>query len=264
MIIRDMRQASQIFKINTYYSGKLKQAEKIKDKLMDNIHGMTHLRYDKGTRDGDYALREKLKDLMQETEKYYKMIRAFGGGKIGDTDVFREILTFYGGQYLDSFPLVNCLDRLKFEIVNQENRDREHNIKKAGRKYVRRKNLYAKNFERDLNEWEMILLQKTVPLFAAFINELNDLVLFVRINSILDSLIIGDNTFALRGDVFGDFKIYIAMFIGYYIKNRKIYLSDREIRELICRTLDDMGFMDIILNTKNIRQEKFNELVDQQ
>jgi len=258
-----MRQPGQIYKINAFRSGKLKQAEKIIDKLSDVINSLTHLKYEKGTRDGDFALREKLKVLMYEIESHYKTIRSFSSGKIGETDVFKEILTFYGEHFLDDFQLGTFLAGIRHEIANQKIRDHEHNIKKAGNSYERKINLYARDLERDLNEWEKILSLKAVPLLTALINEINDLVLFFRVDDILDSLIIDNNVFVMRGDVFEDFNSCIAEFVRYYIKNRKIFLSDRDIGEMIDQTLNDMGFMSIILKTKNMNQTIFTGIVNQ-
>ncbi len=256
-----MKQPGQIYRINAYFTNKIKQAERVQIKLLEAVDGLTRLNYEKGTRDGDFSLREKLKELKSETEGHYRAIKSFGSGKIGETGVFKEILSFYGGHFLDEFQLEYYLSSLRKEIINQENRDKHHNVSKAGGRYERKINIFVKDLERQINEWENNLRNTIVPLIVEFINEINDIVLFVQINSMIDSLIEERNIFALKGNVFQDFKQCIAVYVSYYLKNREIFMSESEIIDLVFQNLDDMGFKTIILRTSNINQAKLNDIV---
>ena len=258
-----MRQSGQTFQINAYHSAKLKQVEEKKDKLKDIINTLAHLKYEKGTREGDYRLRDRLKDLVNETENNYRAIRDLGGGKPGTAEDFGEFLTFYRDHYLDNFLLIDYLKRLKKEIADQARLDREYNMNNPGRSHERRKNLFVLDFERDLAEWEKTLSLKAVPLLNDFLIDANELALCRRMNAQIDRLVTADDVVTVSGAIYDDFKKSVARFVEMYVKIRKQFLSEKDIRDLVNQALEEMGFKNIILRSKNVNQLRFNVILDE-
>jgi hypothetical protein len=258
-----MRQSGQTFKINAYFSSKLKQVEENKDKLLDILNTLSHLKYEKGTREGDFALRKLLKDLMTEIENYYMAVRGLGGGKSRTAEGLNDFLTVNKDRYLDNFQLIENLNRIKKEIADQARRDREFNQNNSEQKYERKKNLFVMDFERNLEEWEKEVYQKAVPFLNAFLIDVNELALCRTTNNLLDHLVTADDVFVVSGPVYEDFKAGIARFIEMYIKIRKQFLSDKEIRDLATQSLEEMGFNDIILSSRNVNRLRFNMILDE-
>jgi hypothetical protein len=259
----DMRQSGQTFKINAYFSSKLKQVEENKDKLLDILNTLSHLKYDRGTREGDFALRALLKELTSEVENHYMAVRGLGGGKSRTTEGLNDYLSINKDRYLDNFQLIEHLNRVKKEIIDQSRRDREFNKNHSDLKYERKKNLFVMDFERDLGDWEKDLFQKAVPFLNAFLSDVNELALCRAMDDLIDLLVSDDGVFAVSGPVYQDFKAGIARFVEMYVKIRKQSLSEKEIRDLAIQTLEEMGFHDIITSSRNVNRLRFNMILDE-
>lgn len=247
--------------LGAYLPGKLRQAADDSARLMDMINRLTQIAYEKGTRKGDIAIREKLKGVVGEVEEQYRALRLFASGKSGEIDAFRELLDFFDRRFLDHSVVGARLDALKDEIAGQEKLDQDHNTRHAAEGYVRKVNRYVKDLERDLAEWEKYFLYHAEPKLRRVLHDINEIVLYYGIDSGFRRLITNDDVFSRSGTAYADFKKGLARYARTYIKLARAPMPDADIRELINRILQQMGFRNPIMRTRNINQEKYNEIL---
>lgn len=244
----------------SYLVSKYKQAEDKKARLLDAINRLTQLSFEKGTRHGDQVIRERVKALVAETGQYYGMIRAFSSGKAGDAFAFEDILAFFNRQYLERFILRERLEELRREFGNLDRDDRAYEEKHPG-EGKRRINSYRQDLERELKEWEKLLLYQVEPLLRGFLNEVNDIFLYSQIDERLGRLVTSDDVFTRSGPVYLEFKRSLAAYAGMNIKLSRLPLTDNEIVEIINRVLQQTGFRSAILNSRNINPGIYGDIM---
>lgn len=255
-----MRQSGDTYHAGVYLSGKLRTADEKRDKLLDVVNRLTQLSYEKGTRAGDAAIRKKLEDIAAEIERYYRMVRAFASGKVGDTYAYQEILGFFNERYLEKFHLTAMLDGLRKEIADQERLNLEQNPNYASLGHSRKTNIYARKLEEELKAWERTLLYSAEPVLRMFLSDVNDIYFYHRINARIGELISRDNVFATTGEAFHHFKASIGYFLEMYIKINRKPMSDKEIGELITQMMQQMGLRNAMMHSRNITPARFDEI----
>ena len=255
-----MKGSGKTVRPGAYLPGVINRADETRDRLMNMLNGLTRLAYEKGTREGDIALRERLGGLMREVEERYRAVRMFVSGKSGDREAFRDILAFLRGQYFETDRVKEALGALKAELADQERRDREHNERHAGEGYSRKTNLYAKRLERDLAEWEKGMSLHAEPLLGKFLADLNDIVLYQLIDGRMAALMTNEDVFALAGPHFIAFKKGISDYIVTHLGITRVRMSETEIVALIHRVLQQMGFRNVMLRARNMNEDRLNGL----
>ncbi|OHD63243.1 MAG: hypothetical protein A2176_11705 [Spirochaetes bacterium RBG_13_51_14] len=256
-----MRRSVHNLLTNTYIANKLKPADGKRAKLIEIFDQLTQLSYEKGTRKSDTAMREKVENVVHEATAYYKTIRIFSSGKGGDMEAFRDILFFFDERYLQNFRLRECLDLLRNEIERQKKIEDDSNVEHPPERNARKVNIHLKEFEQDLQEWEKLLLNQAEPLLRKFLSDVNDIVLFYRLNDKIGRLITSDDVFARSGPHYREFKSIIAYYTEFHLKLMRTPLSPEDLRELINQTLQQMGFRHAILKLRNVNQDIFNEMI---
>lgn len=255
-----MRQSGDTYSAGVYLSGKLRLADEKKDKLLDVINRLTQLSYEKGTRIGDAAIRDKLKEVVKEIEQYYKMIRAFAHGKGGESYAYQDILEFFNERYLDNFSVAALLDGLKKEISLQEENNLKENTQHESQGHSRKRNVFTKQLIDDLKKWEQVLLHSAEPLLRAFLNDVNDIYLYQRLNARLGDMFSKENLFVDSGPGFQNFTSSIGYYLMLNIKLNRKPLTDKDISDLITQMLQQMGLRKAIMHSRNITPEKFKEI----
>jgi hypothetical protein len=258
-----MKQSFNSYKISGYMVSKMKMADEKKDKLLNAINRLTNLSYEKGNREGDTEIRQKVKDLAGEIDQYYRIIRVFVSGKGGDPDAFQDILAFFNEQYLESNTVAVKLDLLKKEVEHQKKPDLEQKITHSRDTHVRKTNINAEDLEKTLKDWEKIYLYHAEPQLRAFLTEVNDIVLYLRIYDTIEQLITGGDVFTLSGANYQAFKNNIAYFLELHIKLTRTPYTEPGLKEAISNTLQVMGFRDSILQTRNVNLEKYDEMLSE-
>lgn len=250
-----MRQPGSNIPAGTYLAGKYRLAEDKKDKILDVLNRLAQLAYEKGTRHSDQAIRSRVTALVGEVRHQYGMIKAFSSGKGGDTFAFQDILAFFNNQYLERFVLRELLDELRQEFSSMDRIDRAFEEKHPDMGRRRKQNIYRQNLERELNEWENLLLHQVDPLLRGFLAEINEIVLYNRLDERIGRLIASDDVFTRSGTIYQEFKDNLASYAGVNIKLTRLPLTDPEIIEMINRILQQMGFRNSIMRARNINAD---------
>ncbi len=244
-----------------YMAGKYRQAEERKDRLLNAINRIAQISYEKGTRKSDEAIRQRVAALTGEVDRQYRMIRMFSAGKGGDTAAFRDILEFFEECYLERFVLRELLDEVRKEIANQDKIDRDYGDNHPDADHARKLNIFRQDLGRELQECEKVLLHQADPLLRAFLTEVNDILLYHLLDERIGRLITSDDVFARSGPVYQEFKKSLAWYAGLYIKLSRLPLTDEEIIETINRTLQQAGFRNPILRSRNINPGIYTEIM---
>jgi hypothetical protein len=256
-----MKSSSHIPEGGAYIVNRMKLADDKRAKLLDILSGMARLSYEKGTRDEDAVIREKVKAVAGEIEEIYRTIRVFSSGKGGDRAAFNDILLYFDEHYVSKFKLSMQLEILKKELEDQEKKAQYPPDREEGKSDSRKVNLYIKDLAIDLQKWEKVLLHHAEPMLRQFLVDVNEIVLYHNINEKIGRLITSDDVFARSGDNYQEFKDSISRFVALHIKLTRLALSDADIIDLVSRMLQLMGFRSVILHSRNINQEKFNEMI---
>jgi hypothetical protein len=256
-----MRQSGSNIPAGTYLPGKYKLTEDRKDKLLDVMNRLAQLSYEKGTRLSDQAIRERVKTLVGEVKQQYSKIKAFSSGKGGDAFALQDMLAFFNNQYLERFVLRELLDELRQEFKNLDTIDRAFEEKNPDIGYKRKLNIYRQNLERELGEWEKLLLHQVDPQLRGFLTEVNEIVLYNRIADRIDRLITSDDVFSRSGPVYQEFKESLASYAELHIKLARIPLTDADIIEFLNRILQQMGFRNTIMRARNVNTEIYGEIM---
>lgn len=257
-----MRQSGDTYHAGAYLNGKVRTADEKRDKLLDIINRLAELSYDKGTRAGDLAIRKYLSEMTGEVEQYYRKTRAFANAKGGEIYAYQEILVFFNESYLEKYRLSTMIDALRREMADQERKNQEENPKYASTGHMRRVNTHAMRLEEDLRIWEKTFFYSAEPLLRAFLNEVNDIYLFHRINSVMGGLISRDNVFETSGEAFMNFKASLGYSLEMNIKINRKPINSREIVDLVMNMLHQMGLKSIITHSRNMTPEKFSIIID--
>lgn len=244
-------------------ANKLKMADEKKDKLLNVINRLTSLSYEKGNREGDTEIRQRVNDLSSEIEQYYRMIRVFVSGKGGDADAFPDILGFFNERYLENNTIVVKLDLLKKELANQKKPDLDQNVTHSRDSHVRKSNIIAEDFEKSMKDWEKIYLYNAEPQLRAFLAEVNDMVLYMRIQDIIDQIISNGDAFVKGGPDYLNFKNSMAYFLELHIKLTRTPFTEPGLKEVAGNALQVMGFRNTMLHTRHINLDKYDEMLSE-
>lgn len=258
-----MLKSGQTFNANTFFNNKLKMTEEKKSRVLDIYNQLSRFSYDRGTREGDFVLRERVQRVASEVDLQYKKIRTLSNYKGGDEDIFYDILVFFNDRYFENNLLEGHIDLLK-QVMEQEDKiDHDEKTADSREHSPRTINTYMGELDRDLKEWEKILRYNAEPLLFAFLNDLNEIILFSRINVKIGKLFMSDDVFVRSGPIYDELKHSISFFVIMHMKLTMIPLSEKEMAGLINRELQVMGFRDIILSSRNINETMLSEIYDE-
>jgi hypothetical protein len=256
-----MVQQRDISPASAYIVNKLKLADEKRGNLLDDLNRLSKLSYEKGVREGDSILRKKVKAAIDEIEQYYRTIQAFVSGRGGDTQAFTDMLIFFNESYFENYQLPGLVDQIKQVILQQEKLNQEYEAAHKDKNYTRRINIFAKQLEKDLMDLERMLQQGILPLLSRFIADINDIVLYYQVSDTIGELISSDDFFTQSGAAYQEFKKSFIDFLEVYVKLTRKALSDTDMEEMINRSLQQMGLRSLILKCKNVKPEKYKEIL---
>ena len=126
-----------LLSIEKNYLNKIKSLEEKKFYLRKVIYEFNRLSYDKGTRKGDYLIREKINEINYELDIYDNKIRTYDIKSRDKLLIYRDIILFFEERFLDQNILDLKINTLKEELKSQENADAEHNARHKNESYER-------------------------------------------------------------------------------------------------------------------------------
>lgn len=248
---------------NSFLQNELNQAAAKMRKLLDLFNTLTLLSFDRGNRNIDFVIRAKVEALSGEIDQYYRTIRSYIGGKPANKHIFNDILVFFGERYLTNNKPAEYLTELKQEIDQQIKLIREEGGGGTGNYSIRRDNGFLDDLARDLIKWEQAFTSKVLPCLNEFLIDINEILLFYRLNDAINLLINSNEIFIQEGEDYVEFKNSISHFVEYHIMLTRIPLPDAKIEDFINQILQRMGFRNLILKSKNISLETYKEIINE-
>jgi hypothetical protein len=244
----------QNYKSTFFISSKIKSTDDKKYYLTKTLYKLNDLKYEKGTRKSDYAIREVLKDLQNEVDKYYSTIMLFDSGKNGDMKAYEDILIFFDNHFLDAFSIHDKLQLLKKEI-GLVKEDESGKTAEPDATYKREKNEYLSEFEKKITYFEIQFKLNIIPQLKEFLNNVNQILLYEKAMLFIESLILNrpDTSNNLTGE---DFKTAVLFFLNMHNKINLVEFSKKDVREFINITLNQMEIKEAL--TSEIATKKFS------
>jgi hypothetical protein len=237
---------------------KQKNADEKKFHLRKVIYEIDKLSYEKGTRSGDYLIREKISAINEELKSYDDKLRLCDFNSKSYLPISEEILPFFEQRYLEKFFLHEMIGQLKQELINQNNTDFQHNIEHQGASYKRNvNNPYRDELKKDLISFESKLSTSIVPFLNEFLNDLNHMLFMQRFNKNIDEWSISHIT----GDIDIVFKNHINYFFTINTKITKAVPSVDEMAALTDILLNGSGLKARLLHLKNFNETKLKSVV---
>ncbi len=241
-----------------YFTQKLKRADEYKFNLRKVIYELDKLTYHKGTRAGDYLIREIIAGINEELRSYDNKLKICDFGTKAYTRLFEEILQFFEQRYLGTYFLSGMIVQLKQELINQNNADIQHNIDHQNENYKRNvNNPYREELKKDLIIFDTKLSNTITPLLNDFLYDVNCLLLIQRLNENIDEWSISH----ISGDAENIFKIHLNYFFNIHCKVVKKVLSVEEITTLAETLINESGVKTRLLRLKNNNETKFKNII---
>lgn len=244
-----------------YFSRKIKEADEKKFLLAKNLYELNILSYEKGSRKGDYVIRDRVKDVNEELNRYYDTIKLFDNGKNGDIKAFQVLLEFYNKNFIESSNIDIKLQLLKDEVSRQEKADQENNLKHSESGHQRKKNLYIAELLKEVKAFDYRLKVGVTEQLQNFLNDVNHL-LFCRQIMLLveDAQKSGKSSSNLIKT--NDVPDVIKTFLIYHQKINNTEFSKIRMKEFIESALELMGLNELL--SRRIGANKFimNEIIE--
>ena len=224
-----------------YLTNKVNEADEKKHILLKCLYELGNISYEKGSRPGDYAIRDRVIKIREVLTSYYETIKIFDSGKNGDIKAYEDIMVFFENSFIDSYLLGDQVIALKSEISSQKEEDRRHNEKHAGTPIERKKNIYVTDLEKQIKALEFQLQTKLIPHLHNFLNDVNLILLFEKIKSLLEQVKKSINT--LNDSLHtAELKNFLMTFLWLYHKINLGVSKKKQIPIFIEEILDSMGF----------------------
>jgi hypothetical protein len=253
-----MQQSINLSADSAYFSQKLKHADGKKFHLRKAIYEMDKLSYEKGTRSGDYLIREKIVAINEELKSYDDKLKVCDFSTKFFLPIVEEMLPFFEKRYLDDFILGESIGTLKHELINQHNADIQHNIDHQKENYKRNiNNPYRDELTKDLIAFEAKLSNTITPHLKEFLDDINYLLFIQNLNQNIDQWSISN--------VFNNIEIIFKKLINYFFiiygKIMKVILSVDEIAAITDIILNESGLKSKLLRLKNIDETRLKNLI---
>ncbi|MBN2041905.1 MAG: hypothetical protein JW864_17855 [Spirochaetes bacterium] len=241
---------------------KLKTANEKNHYLRKVIYELDRISYEKGTRKGDYLLREIIKTINDELELYDIKINACSLELKGSFLIIREALLFFEERYLNTFTLIDKIALLKEEFVNQQKADIEHNktiTDEKQKRYIN--NSYRAELEKDIRVFENAVKNKLVPHLTAFLLEINELY-FIR-----STLNLKKPPAAYMNQdsdkIINEYKENINLFVRIYLKLKKQYPVLENILEAVLTVLEKNSLKNNLLKFFSVDESGLSRMIQQ-
>lgn len=168
-----------------YLARTIKEASEKKYILARSFYDLGSINYEKGSRKGDYEIRDRVLEVVAEINRYYEHIKLFENGVHGDIRAYEDIPVFFQNNVIDSRIIDDKIAAVRDEIARQEREDLLHNDKHAGTALERKKNAYVADLETSLRRLETQLDTVVEPRLREFLNDVNHILYCEKLTSII-------------------------------------------------------------------------------
>jgi|GEM_PF-3453160 len=225
-----------------YLTRKIKDGSEKKYILARSFYELGGLSYEKGSRKGDYEIRDRVVEIVAEINRYYEHIKLFDNGKNGDIRAYEDILVFFQNSLIDSRLIDDKTSALREEIARQEREDRLHNARHAGTPLERKKNAYVTELEKSLQRFEDQLRTVVEPRLREFLNDVNHILYCEKLKTIVQNIAksAGGGAGAART---GDFIRHTTTFLWIDRKINGTRAAASDLRDFVTGVLEEMGLL---------------------
>lgn len=246
--------------INSFIQNEFNLANRKMGRLLDLLNARGLLSYEKGIRNIDHVIREKIAALTGEIDSYYRTVKSFTTGKTASKHLFEDILNFFIEDFVMNDKPAEYLAALTKEIDDQQ---RDSKDPQGSGKFIRRENQLLMELSADILKWERIYYNEITPGLKEFLVDINEILLFYMLDEVIARLIMKNEFNQQNSSDYFEFKNSIIGFAEYHIMVTRLVPVGTNIEDLINQTLQRMGFREQILKTSNISAEKYREMISE-
>lgn len=175
-LTRDMR----------YHDNLIKRADELKYLLGKMLYEMSDISYQKGSRRGDFEIRDAVKALSEELTGYMGTLRMMDDARQGYIKAYGDIMVFFQNNFFEYCSVDRRLETVLSAIEDQQSLDRIHNETENNPAIKRKSNIFVD----DLVKNTKTLKQKLHTLFRTnlveFLNAVNELYFLESVKSLFE------------------------------------------------------------------------------
>lgn len=256
-----MEQSRNLRLYSKSFLNKIKHADEKKFDLRKAIYELDRLSYERGSRSGDYLIREKVREINNQLEIYDEKVKTCETGEKGNFLLYKEIILFFEKDYLDAIAINEKIVLLKQELLLQQEADIEYNKQCQDSKLKRDiNNPLRLELERDLKKFENSFQKSVLPPLNEFLLDISDLLFAEEVHDLIRKWSI-ENIFNDKDDSYYDFLSSINFFIRIRIKIKKESFQVDDIVALINIKLNEFEIKTKLVNIKNFSEQKLNTII---
>ena len=256
-----MVQSKDSYNISAYISNKLKMAQNKREKLLDLINSLFQVSIKNNAEIVKSGNGDIVKLIVEELKHYYKIIRTHIECGSGNSHTFNYILNYFDDEFLKENKIAGLSGRLEQQLLQKEHLVRSTHSGNAGHNGARSINTISASIGKVLTNWKNTIESNMEPMLREYLSEINDIVLYNCLMYASNRTMISVRDLMHESACFKDCKESFAFYFEMLMKLTHKYLSDDDMAEQINRMLQQMGFKNMIMKSRNISQEKYGTLI---
>ncbi len=251
------------FHERSYLNQRIRETDEDRHALETQIYQLNAVSLQKGIKQDDYSVRDKLSGINAEFNRYYEYLRLFELGRNGDVRAIEDILYHFEINYLDRSRIGEMLKDLLLETGPKESRSAVvPGDASPGQITPARDQTYYSNIFRNINNLEQTLAEKFFPLLRKFLKGINEILFCSRLISLMDRAI-PDRSQGRNGEFRHDMKRLMEVFFGFHYKITGQYHTREEALGWINNLLGKLEYEDRVLEKTGVGSEFFEGMIGQ-
>lgn len=242
-----------------YYQTQLsRKTDDIKHTLGRSLYQLNTISYNKGSRKGDYEIRDAVESLNQQIHVFSEYVKFFDNAKNGDFDAYQEILVFFQNSFLDYDAVEERLNTLIQAINSQKKLDELHNKNHTGSGKERKKNIYLIEAESKVESFKNTFYNTTSVILRQFLSCINLLYFFEKLQAVCNSNFHKRTGTNELKDILLNYS-YTLIHIAYKISGNPH--NREQAKDYLKKTLQESGMDHIIQDSSGISHNTLMEII---
>ena len=231
--------------------------------LLKSVYELPDLSYDRGSRQGDYEIRDRARELLTAIDALYDALKLFDNGKSGDVKAYEDILVFFQNSFIDTFVVMEKFNLLKHEIDGQSSGatdEKSEDPSGGGVKW--NDSAFLADLKGKLKLFETRIVFDIAPKLRMFLNAVNRILLFEKITFFIENSI----TSAEPEFVEQKSRSFANLITTYLWIHQKINPREdikSKARDFTAAVLSDLGLDEVLTSKTGIGKVKYEEMLDE-
>lgn len=233
-----------------FIQDKFKQMDEKKYTLkqfFNEITSLSSMTYQRGTRDEDYHLRDRIDRIKNDLASFQNINRSLDSVRSRDLDTFREVLDFYTEKYFNANHILAMLGSLRGFIEEQIEKE------EGGEQGRRVLNVYARDLLAKVNLTEKKFNISIESHLRDFLLIINDLHCYAAIMKTLN---------AEEEEKRGPISAILLDYLRFYLKTKREFFTEKTIKELLGGVITEMKLEEKLSELQFLRKSDVQGIID--